>query len=316
MLKTPPKPHAPLKAKKAKPSRGTGAKGGSAGHMPQRADAVSGKAGRRQRHRQRSSRSPPRSALHNHRLPLTMSRVGDRTAIQQARHSGAFPRVRLRSPTGVGMSDARRLSSKTFKTWIPARDALDSVAGSVGAERAPRLILEYLKGGMLRAAAGKSSSHISEQDPVQYTNVEIPARYWEQLTAEDFWNTGIVNFVFAMRSIRPSRQTIRCFDVRFEPRGVREIASTAIRANKDQNFSRQQPPKPSNRRGPPPKEWWDDLWVEMFRRIHFGAFTPKKQAELENAMADWLEENGHSASERTLRNAAKKLFNALREEGQ
>jgi hypothetical protein len=60
---------------------------------------------------------------------------------------------------------------------------------------------------------------------------------------------------------------------------------------------------------------WENLLIEMARRIHFGDFKPAKQADLERAMQDWLSKNDHEADESTVRIRASKLWKALMAEG-
>jgi hypothetical protein len=212
------------------------------------------------------------------------------------------------------MSDT---SATTFAGWISIREALTIGEAAIGASAA-HVILEYLRGGVFRAMAGKTSIDQEEDDPL-ITKFEVITPFlWSRLDAEDFWQTGIALFHTAdMYNLGEGPRRIRCFDIRVDPDAVR-AAFPALIVKPE---IAQPPPtivsqKSDGSRGPTPKEWWDDLWIEMFRRIHFGEFLPKRQADMERAMADWLSENNHTASERTVRNAAKKLFEALREKGQ
>lgn len=70
---------------------------------------------------------------------------------------------------------------------------------------------------------------------------------------------------------------------------------------------------PKDRRGPSPKEFWDDMLLAMFRRIYVDGWEPERLADLEKAMHTWLAERGKSAGERTVRNIAKKLLEAVKD---
>jgi hypothetical protein len=67
--------------------------------------------------------------------------------------------------------------------------------------------------------------------------------------------------------------------------------------------------------GRPPAEWWDDLWVEMARQLFVGDLQPKRQADIESAMKDWIGTSGHSVADSTVRPRARKLWQAISAEG-
>lgn len=76
-----------------------------------------------------------------------------------------------------------------------------------------------------------------------------------------------------------------------------------------------QPPggtaKPVKLGGRPPAAFWDDLWAAIATALYLGKLFPKCQADLERAMADWLNENGHSAAESTIRARARRLWDRI-----
>jgi hypothetical protein len=70
--------------------------------------------------------------------------------------------------------------------------------------------------------------------------------------------------------------------------------------------------------GRPKAEWWDDLLIEMFRRLWEGKWSPRNQAELVSAMHEWLASNPgddpdkpREASDTALKARAKKMFDVL-----
>lgn len=65
--------------------------------------------------------------------------------------------------------------------------------------------------------------------------------------------------------------------------------------------------------GRPRKGWWDDLWIELIRRIQAGKLNPTSAAQLENIMNDWLTQRGYSPGDSTTKPTALKLFNYLKE---
>lgn len=67
--------------------------------------------------------------------------------------------------------------------------------------------------------------------------------------------------------------------------------------------------------GAPPKPWWDDLWVEMFRQIWQAELQPTAMAHIAEAMQQWAVNNGHELSEATAKRAARKLWSVAKPEG-
>jgi hypothetical protein len=63
--------------------------------------------------------------------------------------------------------------------------------------------------------------------------------------------------------------------------------------------------------GRPPAEWWDDLWVEMARQLFTGDLQPKRQADIEAAMKNWISSSGHNVADSTVRSRARKLWRAI-----
>lgn len=72
------------------------------------------------------------------------------------------------------------------------------------------------------------------------------------------------------------------------------------------------PPKRA-REGRLPADWWDDLWIEIFRQVYLGELKPKSQADLVRAMQQWLSEQDIHAADSTLKPRARKLLKMLKE---
>ena len=63
--------------------------------------------------------------------------------------------------------------------------------------------------------------------------------------------------------------------------------------------------------GRPPAEFWDDMWAAIATALYDGSLTPKTQSHVERAMADWIEANGYSAADSTVRGRARRLWDRL-----
>lgn len=62
------------------------------------------------------------------------------------------------------------------------------------------------------------------------------------------------------------------------------------------------------RGGRPPAEYWDQLWAAIATALYFGDLKPKRQVDIEKAMADWIADHGHSASPSNIRKRARILW--------
>ena len=73
--------------------------------------------------------------------------------------------------------------------------------------------------------------------------------------------------------------------------------------------SSQYPPKAKG--GRPLAEHWDDMWAAIAVALYTGQLIPKNQAGIEGAMLAWLEANGHSAANSTVRGRARRLWDRI-----
>jgi hypothetical protein len=128
------------------------------------------------------------------------------------------------------------------------------------------------------------------------------------------WGTSSVEFTDTTVSLK--RSTGAAETMGFDPVGVRELfptgtASAPTATQTEQAGAPLSSRSPANKGGRPRKEWWDSLWVEMARQLYAGDLQPKKQADIEKSMADWVSAQGQEASVRIIRDAARKLWNAV-----
>jgi hypothetical protein len=63
--------------------------------------------------------------------------------------------------------------------------------------------------------------------------------------------------------------------------------------------------------GRPAAAFWDDMWAAIASALYDGALVPRSQADIERAMAGWIEANGHSAAESTIRARARRLWDHI-----
>ena len=195
-----------------------------------------------------------------------------------------------------------------------------------------------LKDGTLLAVAEEATSNYVRR-PYRF----IPPDHWKALkylqSYAAFWRTAIIEVEIPAAH---SRATAHHYHgVRFEPLQVAKVIGPAALKppikTVHQGFSVSDPdhqsrarealrgvPEPEqevarppvNLGGRPSKMFWDDLWVEMFRRLWLGKLTPKTQADIEKAMLEWAKSKGHKLGETTVKKPAQKLFKAYKSEVQ
>jgi hypothetical protein len=225
--------------------------------------------------------------------------------------------------------DAQSVTPEELAKWLTPKGALALVAKAFGDEAA-KAIWGRLSGGAIRAAAASSSQTEGKNNPkFDRTPTIIPARYWARISTTNgpnFWETGEARFWFP--SARPRVQAsiaVHCYAIRLNPNDLGAMLPADIgQINPVQQSEpplepaaeTTKPDKPVNKGGRPPKDWWQDLWVEMCRQIYAGDLKFERQSQIETAMADWLSQQGYEAGEQTIRRAARKLFGVLHKEGQ
>jgi hypothetical protein len=67
----------------------------------------------------------------------------------------------------------------------------------------------------------------------------------------------------------------------------------------------------SRKGGRPPAEFWDDMWAAIAVALYSGDLNPKSQADVQRGMAEWIEGNGHSAAESTVKARARRLWDLI-----
>jgi hypothetical protein len=63
--------------------------------------------------------------------------------------------------------------------------------------------------------------------------------------------------------------------------------------------------------GRPPAEFWDAMWAAIATALYSGELIPKSQADVQRAMSDWIERNGYSAADSTVKGRARRLWDLI-----
>jgi hypothetical protein len=254
----------------------------------------------------------------------------DRTAIRQARHSGAFPLTHTRSPTGVGMAAitppdylAHRRTAPGNE-WLPAKQALALVRATLHNDYnlAADTIATRLKAGL---ATASFKSVLWEGIPEDsggtlLKDKVIDRRFWENYSNHDasrlVWATGDMKLNIGHFNSLDGEGIgfVTFFGVQIDQRGIDEIiGNTAVPLEMIVSDKKRTatPPAPASNVGSRPRnDWWDEFWIEICRQIFDNELKVEHQADIEKAMLTWATNHSKNLSEAYAREKARKLFKA------
>lgn len=180
--------------------------------------------------------------------------------------------------------------------WISARDALALLQERGINSDASVTICRRAHIGLVKARARRFSDIHGDRD-----DCEVPAEFWwakGHAALEQNWQAG--DFSTWIRR-GPVEWPANAFGVIFCKADIEEIAPPVTRKT---NLS-----TPAKTQGGRPRaEWWEDLLINIAYQIHVGDLKPKKQADVERAMATWLAAHEHEAADSSVRERARKLW--------
>ena len=222
----------------------------------------------------------------------------------------------------------QKLTSEEFENWTPTVEAHKRVfATLISHSSTASAFALRLRSGLLRAGA-ENHAFARDRDSPRGV-IEIEARRWEQfddLHEEwDFWRTGTLTVqVDARGALASGLEELTYFGVRFDPTGLAKMMA-AVGIDSPSSSAQSAPvippsapllmpqiPSTKHAGGAPPKEFWDDLWIEVARLVHAGDIHPSSsQAHVARLMQDWATGRG-GLGETSAKNAARKLMAVLR----
>jgi len=263
--------------------------------------------------------------------------------------TGRFFGVRFK-PDGISEITAsarrERLSPAEYENWLPPRAALNALK-PMSFDAAASMIIDHARAGLVEAVARLVQFSSDETQDRHYQI--ISKRHWAQVRDDDlsnshFWDSGSIK--------EPSESTrferahgiendddppeIVTLGVRFDPAGIEALkprAPSPFSSNSDPGPAPPQLPpsatrddlvgaaeitwlgeKPKHAGGRPAQPFWEAALLAVARRWHFGDFKPKRQADVQRALSDWLSANGHSAGDTATKERARALWEAFKEE--
>lgn len=198
--------------------------------------------------------------------------------------------------------------------WLPALEALNLAKRHMAGDSARIAICTRAHLGLIRTRAKRL---VMENQP-PLSDFKIPIHFWwaeGREALDQVWPTG--DFATSIEG-----KPIKAFGVEFNKGdvlsmlGVQEASPAASKV--DPQPAADSGPAPQHERivssGRPRAEFWEDMIIEVARQIHYGELKATKQADVQNAMADWLSAKGHRAADSSVRTRAQKLWEAFSKE--
>jgi hypothetical protein len=233
---------------------------------------------------------------------------------------GVLRDVEIGFVKGAGSARAEKVESK--EAWISAADAEQLLKPVFGTYEARLTICKRAYSGMIRARAQRFILDSRATD-----NVEIPKIFWwaeghqaltQNWTAGDFDTWVESSRLTGNLHLSGGKVHLEAFNVSF----LRADIETLIPAGTPAAAEVPAAPAPASaadaqstpaKGGRYPADFWDELWVEIARQLYEGDLKPKKQADIEKAMMDWLAARGEAPGVTTIRERARKLWQAIKD---
>lgn len=136
---------------------------------------------------------------------------------------------------------------------------------------------------------------------------DVPVWFWERFTLDGSSSQDWERAVFAGRGQGPGGY---CWITLSAVHFARESLDAMLPAP-----SKPVPPSLSTG-GRPSASFWDELWCAVWGDVYRGDLKPVRQADIERAMQEWVAANGHDASPSTIRDRARRMFAAYKDDGQ
>jgi len=216
-----------------------------------------------------------------------------------------------------------QITPEEYVTWLTPRDAVNLVGQDMqNWDIAAETILRRVDAGLIRAHFKTGTVLESGKIDKLKDFFVVPGgvkKAWADSSVPytlPFWTSGDAEVHLKLRQAGTYDRTQiwTLFGIRFDPAGINDLLNKPAKLPEPYPSSPSlTPPSPSpetpkHAGGAPRKEFWDDLWLAMFKRLWVENWQPKNQAEVEKAMLDWAAENGKDLGPTSVKTPAKKLF--------
>lgn len=193
--------------------------------------------------------------------------------------------------------------------WISADQALERVAAtSSDDELAKREIVRLCRTGHLtarfermltRSISPNAGGGLMDSDGI------VPLWFWGSADNVEESNFDWSNSYFtADRVLDGEAVHVKIWGVQFLDLGL-NLAATNVSA------ASQSTSKSKNKGGAPGLEFWDQMWAYLCVEALQGRFHPKRQAEIQGAMTQWILDNNYDAGDTTIKRRARMLWEQM-----
>lgn len=208
-------------------------------------------------------------------------------------------------PAPTDRREFPEITEAEYRSWLAPQEMIDAM---------PYGIASYEQ---LRRELG-ADRYLSAADEVIWIHDghtgrdkfgRVPSWVWRNYFPaidSDFWRTGYLDVTVSKPgSYGYAAQTsLQIYGARFWSPAIAAAPAIASAVNTA---------SASKQNGRPPKDYWEDLVIAMVVKWADGDLKPKRQADVAEAMKDWLDQNrkGENWSETPLKERAKKVFLAI-----
>jgi hypothetical protein len=178
------------------------------------------------------------------------------------------------------MSPSEPTADDLIADWLSPRQAVEilDAAYPPASRVSKQVLLERLRGGMVQAVAAHSVFDGGRQGREVF--YKIPSDDWERVDTSDIlWITGELTYTRREHGLA-GRTTVRHYNVRFEPQGVRAIVANAPK----EPAAKPDPDKPEPaQKGPRVTDPHLEAWFDLFTKVYSGTVEDTEDRALESA---------------------------------
>lgn len=220
------------------------------------------------------------------------------------------------------MGNESGFTKEIWKTWLEPFQAVRMLieAGLDDREQAVNWLKGNLRRGMLRCGGLHLQLLPNELVKCEMVYGTYKPDTWTHVAAlpwkDDFWVSGNYEPDDPLDAIRRVSERDKfgfyLYDVRFDPELIVTFFNRAVKPPNEARPRAAHSDRTTG--GRPAKPFWDQLWAAVAAQLYNGDLKPKRQADIERAMHEWLVANGHEAGETAVRAKAKLLWDAINSE--
>lgn len=206
----------------------------------------------------------------------------------------------------AGSGNGNDITAEEYARWLMPREALEALPNHWSDDTKRGAIYDRLREGLLRAVA-RTVTFRGRRAPL----FELEPMMWKEWAVHvdhRFWSMGDYSKLRGDVTGYGSYEDreFKAFEVRLDPAGLASMIGHSPR-------SAATPPPLAlpHPGGRPRKDFWEPLLTAIAADLYNGDLTPRLQADIERAMNEWIDANGHEASVGAVRERARALWKLI-----